>query len=102
MALVVKNLPANAQDIRDVDLIPGLGRSPGRGHDNPLQYSFLENPKDRGARKSYSPRGHKESDTTGDLARTYRYTEQAKAICHLEMQRIQSGQWPTTSKLTPC
>ena len=49
MALVVKNLPANAQDIRDVDLIPGLGRSPGRGHDNPLQYSFLENPKDRGA-----------------------------------------------------
>ena len=39
MALVVKNLPANAGDIRDVGSIPGLGRSPGGGHDNPLQYS---------------------------------------------------------------
>jgi len=46
---VVKNLPANAEDIRDVGLIPGLGRSPGGGHDNPLQYSCLENPMDRGA-----------------------------------------------------
>ena len=39
MALVVKNLPANAGDIRDAGSIPGLGRSPGGGHDNPLQYS---------------------------------------------------------------
>ena len=46
---MVKNLPANAEDIRDVGLIPGLGRSPGGGHDNPLQYSCLENPMDRGA-----------------------------------------------------
>ena len=44
MALVVKNLPANAGDIRDVGSVPGLGRSPGGGHDNPLQYSCLENP----------------------------------------------------------
>ena len=42
MALVVKKLPANAGDIRDVDLIPGSGRSPGGGHGNPLQYSCLE------------------------------------------------------------
>ena len=48
MVLVVKNLPANVRDIRDVGLLPGLGRSPGRGHGNPLQYSFLENPMDRG------------------------------------------------------
>ena len=48
-ALVVKNLPANAGDVRDVDSTPGLGRSPGGGHDNPLQYSCLENPMDRGA-----------------------------------------------------
>ena len=41
---VVKNLFANAGDIRDVGLIPGLGRSPGGGHGNPLQYSCLENP----------------------------------------------------------
>ena len=46
VALAVKNLPANAGDIRDVGLIPGLGRSPGGGHGNPLQYSFLENPMD--------------------------------------------------------
>ena len=49
MALVVKNPPANAGDIRHVGLIPGLGRSPGGGHGNPLQYSSLENAMDRGA-----------------------------------------------------
>ena len=49
MALVVKNLPANAGDLKDVGLIPGLGRSLGGGHGNPLQYYFLENPMDRGA-----------------------------------------------------
>ena len=43
MALVVKNLPASAGDIRDTGLIPGLGRSPGGGHDHPLHYSCLEN-----------------------------------------------------------
>jgi len=47
--LVVKNPPANAGDIRDVGSIPELGRSPGGGHGNPLQYSCLENPMDRGA-----------------------------------------------------
>ena len=49
MALVVKNTPANAGDIRDVGSVPRSGRSPGEGHDNPLQYSGLENPMDRGA-----------------------------------------------------
>ena len=49
MVLVVKNLPANAGDARDADLTPGLGRSPGEGNGNPLQYSCLENPMDRGA-----------------------------------------------------
>ena len=48
VVLVVKNLPANAGGITDVGLSPGLGRSPGRGHGNPLQYSCLENPIDRG------------------------------------------------------
>ena len=43
VALVVKNPPANAGDIRDANLFPGLGRSPGGGHDNPFQYSCLEN-----------------------------------------------------------
>ena len=49
VALVVKNLPANAGDIRDTGWIPDSGRSPGEGQGNPLQYSCLENPKDRGA-----------------------------------------------------
>ena len=45
----VKNLPTNTGDIRDASSIPGLGRSPGGGNGNPLQYSYLENPMDRGA-----------------------------------------------------
>ena len=49
MALMVKNPPAKAGDMRDTGSISGSGRSPGGGHGNPLQYSFLENPKDRGA-----------------------------------------------------
>ena len=49
MALVVKNPPANAGDVRDAGSIPGLGRSPGGGHGHPLQYSCLENSMDRGA-----------------------------------------------------
>ena len=48
MVLVVKNPPVNAGDIRDLDSIPGSGRSPGGGHGNPLHYSCLENPMDRG------------------------------------------------------
>ena len=42
-------LPANAGDTGDVGMIPGSGRSPGGGNGNPLQYSYLENPMDRGA-----------------------------------------------------
>jgi len=49
VALVVKNPPANAGDIRDMGSIPEWGRSLGGGHDNPLQCSCLENPMDRGA-----------------------------------------------------
>ena len=61
--LVVKNLPDNAGNIRDVDSIPGSGRSPGGGHGNPLQYSCLENPMDRGAWWA-TVQSHKLSDTT--------------------------------------
>ena len=49
VALMVENPPANAGDLRDAGSIPGSGRSPGEGHGNPLQYSCLENPMDRGA-----------------------------------------------------
>ena len=48
VVLMVKNPPTNAGDIRDMGSIPGLGRSPGVGNGNPLQYSCLENPMDGG------------------------------------------------------
>ena len=66
VALVIKNPPANllpAGDVRDVHLITELGRSPGGEHGNPLQYSCLENTGQRSL-AGYSPRGHKELDTT--------------------------------------
>ena len=56
-ALVVKNPPASAGDVRDTGSVPGLGRSPGVGNDNPLQYSYLENSMDRGSLAGYSPWG---------------------------------------------
>ena len=49
VALVVKNPPVSAGDVRDVGLIPGSGRSPGGGNGNPFHYSCLQNPMDRGA-----------------------------------------------------
>ena len=62
---VVKNLLANAGDSRDTGSIPGLGRSPGGGNGNQLQYSCLKNPMDRGAWcATYSPWGRKELDMT--------------------------------------
>ena len=60
MALVLKNLSASAGDVRDVGSIPGLGRSPGGEHGNPLQYSSLENPHGQRILMGYSPWGHKE------------------------------------------
>ena len=63
VVLVLKNLPANAGDKRHA-FNPWVGRSPGGGRGNPLQYSCLENPTDRGAPRGYSPWGRKESDTT--------------------------------------
>ena len=64
VALVVKNLPDSAGDIRDSGSIPGLGRSPGGGHGNPLLYSCLENPHGQRSLAGYSPWSHKESDAT--------------------------------------
>ena len=60
---MVKIPPANAGDIRDMGSIPRSGRAPGGGHGNPLQYSCLGNPMDRGAWKA-TVRKVAESDTT--------------------------------------
>ena len=57
---MIKNLHANAGDIRDTGSIPGLGRSPGVGNGNPLRYSCQENSKDRGDwQATYGPWGRK-------------------------------------------
>ena len=60
-------------NVGDLDLIPGLERYSGGGHGNPLQYSCLENPHRQRSLVSYSPWGHKESDTT-DLAQHTQHT----------------------------
>ena len=73
--LVVNNLPVNARDARDTDLIPGLGRSPGVGKGNPLQYCCLKNTIDQSL-EGYSSWGRKESDTTERLS-----TTQQSATC---------------------
>ena len=56
---MVKNLPASAGDVRDRGSIPVSGISPGEGNDNPLQYSCLENPMDRGAFSSWQTSVHR-------------------------------------------
>ena len=63
MALVVKNLPADAGNMRDKGSIPGSERASGGGHSNPLQYVCLENPKQRSL-AGYVPLSCIESDTT--------------------------------------
>ena len=75
---VVKKLPANAGDARDMDSIPGSGRSSVAGPGNSLHYICLENSTDRGAWLARVHGGHKESDKTKGLSRhrhTYNHTQ---------------------------
>ena len=66
-ASVVKNLPANARDVVDVDSIPGSRRSPGGGNGNPLQHSCLENSMDRGAWQARVHGVKKRQDSTEQI-----------------------------------
>ena len=75
MALLVKNLPANVGDVRVQRLIPGLGRSPGRGNDNPLQCFYLENSMDRAAWKA-TVHGIAKSRTGLSMAHTHAFTKE--------------------------
>jgi len=59
VVLVGKNPPANAGDIKNAGAIPGSGRCPGGGHDNPFQYSCLENLHGQRSLEGYSPQGCK-------------------------------------------
>ena len=65
VAQLVENLPAMRQTL---GLIPGLGRSPGGGHGNPLKYSCLENPHEQRSLAGYSPWDHKPSDSTEQIS----------------------------------
>ena len=70
----VRGLPANVGDVRGSASVSGLGRSPGGWDGNPLWYSCLENPMDRGARWGFSTWGRKESDTTEATKHTHTHT----------------------------
>ena len=79
---MVKKPPASAGDKRDADLTPGLGRSPGGGRGNPLQYSHLENPVDRGAWRAAVHR------VTERWTRPKRLSLQACGMMHRNVQWI--------------
>ena len=79
VVLVVKNPPATVGDIRDSGSIPGSGRSPGRGQGNPLQYSCLKNPMDRGDWRALV---HRVTQSQTRLKRTHRHTRLVrKGLC---------------------
>ena len=78
MALVVENPPANAGDIKDAGLDPGVGRSPGEEDGNPLQYSCLENPMDGGAWRATVHRVAKSQGLS-----THACTNSGSLKCHL-------------------
>ena len=92
VALVVKNLPASAGDVRDRGLIPGSGRSPGEGHGNILQYSCLENSMDGGAWEAVVHRVAPSRTRLSDLA-----YDKDKRIVHLGRNLLTWGQKTSSS-----
>ena len=79
VSIVVKNMPASVRDVRDMGLIPELGRSPGEGNVNPLQYSCLGNHMDRRAQRA-TVRSVAESDTPVATQHTYAHTVAAQPM----------------------
>ena len=100
VALMVKNKPTNAGDIRNAGLIPGLRRSPGEGHSNPLQYSCLENPMDRGAGGLQSMGSQRVRHNWRDLACMYPWLKWQ--CCIFESGWASSGLWDLLSKGKMC
>ena len=84
---MVKYLPASAEDSGDTGSIPGWGRSPGRGNGNPLQYSYLENPMDRGAWTGYSPKNFQESDMPEQLSTSHLFTQKSAVVSLFSQRR---------------
>ena len=91
VALMVKNPPANAGDIRDADLIPGFGRSPGRAHVSPHQYSCLENSKGQRSLVGYSPWGRKESHMVEETEHAHTHIRTKRGILTIHTTAIYGG-----------
>ena len=79
---MLKNLPASGGDAGDVGSIPGSGRSPGRGNGNPLQYSCLGNPMDRGAWQA-TVHSVADLDRTEDSTHTHSVINDTFEICYM-------------------
>ena len=101
VVLVVKNPPTSRGDIREVGLIPGSGRSPGGGNGNPLQYSCLENPMDRGAWWAMVHGVEKEVDTTEQLTHTHTPTPNSPAVLPHPSHQTPQLSFPHPSHQTP-
>ena len=99
VALMVKNKPTKAGDIRDAGLIPGLGRSPGEGHGSPLQHSCLENLMGRGAGGLQSMGSQRVRHNWSDLACTHPWL---KWQCIFESGWESSGLWDLLSQGKMC
>ena len=92
--VVVKNPLANAGNVRDVGLIPVLGRFPGGGHGSPFQYACLENPHGQSSLVGYSSWGCKDSDTAEQLSTAQRDgTDEPICRAAVETQRVDLWTW---------
>ena len=89
--LEVKNPPANTGNIRDAGMIPVLGRSPGGGHGNPLQYSCLENPMDRGAWRATVYRVTKSQTWPKQLSFRHAHTQRFKNTKQVFLKQNNKG-----------
>ena len=93
MALVVKNPPANAGDLRHLGLIPGLGRPPEGGNGNPLQYSCLENPMDRGAWRATVHRVAKSQAQLRRLSTLVHNEKGSLVLCRVLSRALAMSPW---------
>ena len=77
----------NAGDTGDMGSLPGWGRPPGGGNGNPLQYSYLENPMNRGAWTGYSPKDFQESDMAEQLSTSHSFTQKSAVVSLFSQRR---------------
>ena len=88
---ITKNFPGkeSASNAGDLGSIPGLGRAPGGGHGNPLQYSCLENPHGQRSLAGHSPWGRKQSDVTERLGTEHK--QRGPTVLHVELWSLSRG-----------